>query len=927
MKKWLVIIAALLAGCSGGQSPTDGGSCKPGEQTCKYYFDCPTDQDCQEGCCRAAAHCSSDSICQPDGLCVDGRCVELCGTDLDCPAEASCHFGFCVPYPADVLQALTTPAPDEQSAGSKQPLKVGIGDVALDFPVGVSMWGFGARLGPDTPYSGTLNGSDSFFDRPRCKAFAFDNGVRRIILVRTPMGASVDFMSSQVAWQIYQARGENYLNRLVYSAHHSHSHPASFWNIFPEGVKLGVLGTGEFNYEIFRRLSDNISQAVMAAIDDLKPARFGYAIDDHMDPEGLVHEYRRGESPQLEQYMDDHLVVMRIDDADGNLRAVLVNLALHGTHFDATTVSMDSPGGVELIAQNNLQKLTGRPVVVAFLSRCSGDVSPAGDGTGLDDWRKVQEVGEQAWPKVKALVDSLEGKTTGDVDLDIFSSRIPEDREHLGYGPEEFYEQKVGTSCSDDSDCSSQQVCIDDACGALYRYGAFQCVMGGDEDPDTHFEDGHLGCIFSAQTLAKGRPIPQFGKARMSALKLGGLTLATVPGEPCADYCRDLEAEMKSQGFGDITILGYSQDHHLYIMEADNWLQGGYEPSMGIWGWKEGDYFLERTAELLGWLKGRGSGNEEGGIKPEYFEFSCQSNADCGNDNLGKPMACGAGGYCVVPPTASQDAGTVLQDAPETLERLEQVRLRFSGGHPAADLPRMTLEKDQGGQWVKVTNPAGVEYSDDGYTTITWYRGDYENDHTWEIWWEEKIDFPTGVYRIHIDGHWFDGNTVREYQANSRAFELRPSSRLKLLQISFTQDTLSGAALYPPGPTNDDGHSAFSRLEPAGVLHHSGRAPPTMPWPPPTDGSLLVTGTVLAPGPETVTLAAIPVAAEGTAQYSYVSSRDAQGAESVQSAQLSAGLFSAAHGANRGAGGYTLDLRVEDAYGNFGTAQVQVDLP
>jgi hypothetical protein len=289
-------------------------------------------------------------------------------------------------------------------------------------------------------------------------------------------------------------------------------------------------------------------------------------------------------------------------------------------------------------------------------------------------------------------------------------------------------------------------------------------------------------------------------------------------------------------------------------------------------------------------------------------------------------MICNGENYCQVAPTPSQNAGQVLADAPESLERLQQVRLSWQGGHPGVDLPRMTLEVKSGDSWNTFTNAAGVPYSDDGFSTITWYRGDYDSDHRWEIWWEERVDFPAGTYRLHIDGHYFDGSTKKPYSLNSRPFELRPVSRMKLLEVAFDKDTLSGAVLYPPGPTNDDGTSAFSSLQPAGVLLHTPLVPPTMPWPPPADGSVKVTAVVTAPGGEKINLPAITVSTTGTANYRYVSSRDAQGGESTSTVQLPAITFSASHNAYRGAGRYVIELVAQDAFQNTGRTQLELDL-
>jgi hypothetical protein len=870
-----------LAGCSGSNnSNPDGGDGGTGcNNPCETFNDCAATEDCQAGCCKRSTRCTQDATCQPSGVCVDGRCVGLCINDGDCPDRNLCIDGFCTPYPTDAWEALTAPPPDADHS-QKHPLQVGIGDVPLDFPVGVSMAGYGARVGPRTPYRKTLGGSERFWDRPRVKAYVFDNGLKRVALVRPATSWSTDYLISHTAWRLYQATGQNWVDRIITVANHTHSYPGrySFW--IPTR-SMGVLGHGDYSQEIFHRHSDAIAKAILAAIDDLQPARVGWTYVDAMDPEHKVHRYRRGEWP-IE--MDDSLVTLRIDDDQGNPRALLFNFALHGTHTDDTAVTGDAPGAVELIAQSELQELTGLPVVATFLSGNSGDVSPAGDGTGLDDWRKIQEVGHQAWPILKAQFEALEGQTTADVDLDTASIRAPINREALGYGPGEFIDED----------------------GNEYLFGAFQCAGSGDEDPETMHQDGQLGCIFSAQMLSGGVPVPDFCKVRISLLKINDLGFVTVPGEPASDFGRGLAQAYRDAGFAAGHVLGYSQDHHLYVMHEDNWLQGGYEPSMGIWGWAEGDYFYSLAIEGIDRFASQGGFSEANGVLPSWYEW---------HDDTVAPT-----------PTAAGQAGQVVQDVPETIERTDLITFQWTGGHPGVDLPSFTLERQDGPFWVKMTNAAGITYSDDLHSSMTWYLGDYEADHTWSIEWEEDFDFPAGTYRMRVDGNFFDGGGTQPYTTLSRTFELRPSSRLVITAIDLQAERVAGAVLYPAGPTNDDGSSAFSELQARGYLHLSGRVPETLPSPVPVDGSVTVSVSIEPPMGPALQLTDIPVSTESPVNFSYVRARAADGTESQASANLPAGRFEVAHSAGANPGVYRVTVAASDAHGNTGQTEIQITI-
>jgi hypothetical protein len=823
---------------------------------------------------------------------------------------------MCEKYPEDILSALSSPAPDEEIT-EKQPLKVGIADLALDFPIGVSMAGFGNRGGTSNPYRQSLGGSDSMFDRPRAKAFVFDNGLKRIIILKTPMGWSTDYLATQVAWNIYQARGENYLNRIIFSAPHSHSLPGRYWSLLP-GSSTGILGHGEFSPEMFHRIANTLTQTVMAALDDLQPARFGYAILDPMDIENHVHEDRRHEDTYP---IDDSLVVFRIDDMQGNPRAVLVNMALHGTIFsEEPTITQDAPGGVEIIAQENLQKETGLPIKVAFISGNSGDVTPSTTGSDTSDgWRWVQEVGHRTWPMIKELFDELEGKTSSDIDLDIANRRVPVSREKLSYGDEEFYNQIRSLPCEEDKECSTGNECIQGFCSDVYHFGALMCVQDSDEDPQTQHQDGRLGCLMSVGTISMGIPIPQFHKNRLTIASLGGLGIATISGEPTGHYGRTIADYMEQSGFDDATIFAYSQDHHFYLLSSDNWLQGGYAPSLGIWGWREGDYYAEKTIEMIDqFTTSSGGFVDNAGIKPTWFDNGCTSDQDCPLDPKRNQMICSAAGYCIVAPTISDNPGAIIKDVPAVVQRTERVGLIFSGGHPGVDLPKMTLQRLNTSEFIDHTNAAGQPYQDDGFNTMLWYRGDYKTDHTWEVGWEEAIDYPTGQYRIKIEGHYYDGSQTQEYELYSSAFELMANQELLILNLQLQQDSISGFSAYPPPPTNDDGQTPFGTLKPLGVLRHTVDNAPTMPWPLAIDESTTITVSIQPTSSGEIVIEDMTLASIENTTYEYISSRDAEGLETKATLDIKATSFAQNIDPPIEPGSYTITIEILDAWENRG---------
>src|SRR5690606_31765500 len=46
-------------------------------------------------------------------------------------------------------------------------------------------------------------------------------------------------------------------------------------------------------------------------------------------------------------------------------------------------------------------------------------------------------------------------------------------------------------------------------------------------------------------------------------------------------------------------VLGYAQGHVGYLLSPEDWLLGGYEPSVTFWGPLEGEYLANRPIEML----------------------------------------------------------------------------------------------------------------------------------------------------------------------------------------------------------------------------------------------------------------------------------------------------------------------------------------
>lgn len=773
---WLPVACAVfaLAGLSCSDDPVE----PPPGPACSYDSDCPTNDVCFKGTCYVSstclerAQCKRVPVCEGDAcICAqpENRCIPVCETDNDCPADGACVNGRCMKYPPQFTG--TVPG-----GGARKPLEIGVARVDLDFPMGVSMAGFATRRGPSTPYQVSLGGSDAWFDKPDVRAIALDSGDDLVVLLRLPLGWSEASLLTATALEVQKRTGLNLIDKIVTSAPHSHHQPARFWHLVV-GLNFGIFGYDEFSWEIFDRLVGSFADAVVAALDARQPGRFGWTVIDDFDPSGKIHRDRRGQNNNLpgDTGKDKRMLLMRFDDLDGNPLALATHFAVHGTIFDYDNpiLTGDAPGGAEVTLTREAGKKYGRPVMGLFLQGNAGDVSPGGDDLDHVEIERLQLVGQRAWDVMRDAFDTIETKT--DVDVDIATGRFPVSRAALGYTGNQFRDDNV--------------VCENTP--PYFRYGSFQCMEGlfKDEDPATKFVDGALNCIFAVECLTDGYPIPQFMKTHLSVLRIGDLALTTMPGEPLSKFGMDnaLAVKAKLPMVRDAFTLGYSQDHNFYLTTEDDWFQGGYEPSRDIWGWKLAPYFADKAAFLAGELaKPRAERKiDDQNLKPMFWDREA-----LGEDDTWVEFT-----------ETEGDPAAVIREVPAAVERLEVVDFAWSGGHPGLDRPRIVLERETDGTFAPVRRASGEVYADGQFETLVHYEGSCDREqcrgHRWSVAWEEARDFAAGRYRLVATGKAWKSGAAVEYTARSRAFDLGPSSQLEVYGLTATAGGLEGRVLDP----------------------------------------------------------------------------------------------------------------------------------
>lgn len=239
------------------------------------------------------------------------------------------------------------------SAADAEAAKFDVGFAKRDItpPVGVPMWGYGARH--DMLSDGTL---DPLF----AKAVVIHAGAEKLALVGLDIGRGPTApMMEQIRAEIGEKAG---IKHVLISGSHSHHGPVI------ELTDREGYGKGKFDTAVAytKRLPELLIEAILEADKNAKPARIGVAKRTDL-------QLSRNRQSKRENRMTDPMIgVLRFDDEAGKPIAALVNFTAHPVMTDSKILkySADYPG----FMQNKVESVLKTNCM--FMQGASGDQSP-----------------------------------------------------------------------------------------------------------------------------------------------------------------------------------------------------------------------------------------------------------------------------------------------------------------------------------------------------------------------------------------------------------------------------------------------------------------------------------------------------------------------------------------------------------------------
>ncbi|MFT7624985.1 MAG: neutral ceramidase, partial [Myxococcota bacterium] len=522
-------------------------------------------------------------------------------------------------------------------------VQAGVARVVLDVPIGTPLAPYGGRLKAlggipvddrESPLTTAFVPSVGIQSSPAATALVLQAGDELLVWVKLDLGLSVETLLYDLEARLADAVPGGLAGHVLVTVSHGHSG----WGAYHPGQVMS-LGADRFRPQVYGRILDGAEAAVRSALASLAPARIGLGIQDGWDPQRRIYDDRRPQNDGLPEddggavgsTRDERLWILRVDNDSGPLAAV-VSFGFHGNIAREVNAlaSIEAGGLVEL----ELQERLGPGVVVMHALSAAGDA----DATGVSslppcevspcaDFAQMESVGQLAADTALALHASIE--TSDRVGLSFASRTVALGRDleiregALRYAPADAVPDRVVWTADGAIANPIDEFAAPD--GAALCGGATPDLplspIDGVEDlspwgtcVDLSLATGILTALFGTQP--GGTPFCETVRTVVGGLRLADIPLltigadgtqaqsdaedvlvATLPGEPVSLWARTFR-ERSPRGPERTLLLGYAQDYVGYLLSAEDWMSGGFEPSINVWGPLEGEFLMEHALAL-----------------------------------------------------------------------------------------------------------------------------------------------------------------------------------------------------------------------------------------------------------------------------------------------------------------------------------------
>jgi hypothetical protein len=393
--------------------------------------------------------------------------------------------------------------------------RVGIADVVITPTEPIWMAGFAGRKNPS---QGVLNDLHA-------KALAIeDQAGTRLVILSTDLIAFPRSLRNEIAQSLrsqHQVPDEGFLM----NCSHTHGGP-----VIVDDFEMDVLypltdEQQEVVKRYFASLKEKLKQVSDQAIRDLRPAKLGYssARCGFAMNRRLPTKDSFANSPNPAGPVDHSVPVLRIDNLDGTLRAVMFGYACHNTSMvsDNYRITSDYAG----FAQDHFE-MAHKGVKAMFLMGCGGD--------------------QNAYPRGTEELSSLHGRALATA---IDAALLPAAQPVIG----------------------PLRMALEDVPLAFDRMNKEQLLA---EQASRDQYASRRGKLLLERLEVEGQLRPSYDFP-LQVIRFGNsLTIVAFAGETVVDYALRAKRELK---IGPVWVAGYCNDVFAYIPSERVLREGGYE--------------------------------------------------------------------------------------------------------------------------------------------------------------------------------------------------------------------------------------------------------------------------------------------------------------------------------------------------------------
>ncbi|WP_236981097.1 MULTISPECIES: neutral ceramidase [Mycobacterium] len=599
--------------------------------------------------------------------------------------------------------------------------------------------------------------------RLRSRAFVFDDGRQRVLLVVAELPLPMQNVTDEVLRLLAMSYGNTYTagNTLITTTH-THAGPGGYC-----GQLLYNLSTGGFRPATFTAIVDGIVESIRHAHEDLAPAE---VLLSH----GELHDASINRSPSsfdrnpasdrdfFPGRIDPLTTLIQIDRGQDTVGAIHF-FATHGTSM--TNRNLLITGDNKGFAAHHWERtvrgadyLAGQPEFVgAFAQTNAGDMSPHVDGPvdygprrSEDERANTRRIGLAQFEDASAQLGS--GTPIGtDVDarftyVDLTDVLVggqytPDGREHRTGRPMIAAAMFAGTDEGEGFPGFRQgrNFLWDNISRLVYRLGA-----------RTRAAQEPKGMVIPAHLLNRLQPFIQ-ETVPVQLIRIGRLYLIGIPGEPTITSglrLRRTVASILGADLNDVLCVGYSNAYIHYVTTPEEYLEQRYEGGSTLFGRWELPALMQTVAALAEAMRDGRPVSPGGGPRRR------------------KPRS-----WLRVPPADNGSFGAILAQPDGTYRPGDTVEAAFVSGYPNNDLHRNStflevLHLAQG-QWTRVADDG------DWSTTFEWEREGRAGSRV-RIRWEIPADAAAGQYRIVHHGATRDRHgRIEPFRSTTHEFTVR----------------------------------------------------------------------------------------------------------------------------------------------------------